>query len=57
MVIMGLYRPTVQIAANELNRLRIQTGRRQTSWVGTGSAKDLNQRLPGTNPVGFQRGT
>ena len=32
-----------QTTENKLNRLRIPTGRRQTSWLSTGTAKELNQ--------------
>ena len=42
---------------NEKNRLRIPTGRRQTSWPRASAAKQLNQRLPGTNPAGGQSET
>ena len=37
--------------------LRIQTGKRQTSWLFTGVAKDLNSGLPRTNPASGQSGT
>ena len=30
----------------------MQTGRKQTSWPCVSEAKELNQALPGTNPVG-----
>ena len=42
---------------NKLNKLRIPTGRRQTSWLCTSAAEELNQVLPGTNPAGGQSGT
>ena len=42
---------------NKLNRLRIPTGRRQTSWLYTSAAEELNQGLPGTNPGSGQSGT
>ena len=42
---------------NEVNRLRIPTGRRQTSWLSTSAAEGLNQEFLGTNPVGGQSGT
>ena len=37
----------------ELNRLRILTGKRQTSWLCTSTVKELN---PGTNPVVVKEG-
>ena len=40
-----LYREQ-QNATNDLNRLRIPTGRRQTSWLCTSAAEELNQWLP-----------
>jgi len=43
---------------NELSRLRIPTGRRQTSWLCTSVAEELNQGLPQTNSenqtIGFE---
>ena len=33
------------------SKLRIPTGRRQTSWLYTSTAEELSQRLPGTNPA------
>ena len=36
---------------NKLKRLRIPTGRRQTSWLCTSAVKELSQGLPGTNPA------
>ena len=42
---------------NELDRSRIPTGRRQTSWLCTSTAQKLNQGLPRTNPGSGQRGT
>ena len=38
-------------------RLRIPTGRRQTSWLCTSAAEELNQGLPRTNPASGQSGT
>ena len=38
--------------SNKDNRLQMQTGRKQTSWPCVSEAKELNQALPGTNPVG-----
>ena len=34
------------------NRLKIPTGRRQTSWLCTSVAEELNQGLPETNLAG-----
>ena len=42
---------------NILNRLRIPTGRRQTSWLCTSAAEELNQGLPRKNPASGQSGT
>ena len=42
---------------NKLNRLRIPTGRRQTSWLCTSAAEEMNQGLPRTNPASGQSGT
>ena len=42
---------------NKLNRLRIPTGRRQTSWLYTSTAEEFSQGLPGTNPASGQSGT
>ena len=42
---------------NKLNRLRIPTGRRQTTWLYTITAEELSQGLPGTNPARGQSGT
>ena len=41
----------------EINRLRIPNGRRQTSWLSTSAAEELNQGLPLTNPASGQSGT
>ena len=41
----------------ETNRLRIPTGRRQTSWLYTSTAEELSQGLPRTNPASGQSGT
>ena len=38
--------------SNKDNRLQMQTGRKQTSWPCVSEAKEVNQVLPGTNPVG-----
>ena len=42
---------------NKLNRLRIPTGRRQTSWLYTSAAEELSQGQPETNPASSQSGT
>ena len=42
---------------NKRNRLRIPTGRRQTSWLYTNAAEELSHGLPGTNPASAQSGT
>ena len=42
---------------NKLNRLRIPTGRRQSSWLCASAAEELNQGLPETNPASGQSGT
>ena len=39
---------------NELNWLRIPTGRRQTSWLCTSAAEGLYQGLPRTSPASGQ---
>lgn len=54
---LGLFRANKTIYSNQLNRLRIPSGRRQTSWLCTSAAKELNQRLPGTNATGSHRET
>ena len=40
-----------QCNSNKLSRLRIPTGRRQTSWLWTSEAKELNQGLTWRNPT------
>ena len=54
---LGLFRANEINHSNKLNKLRIPTGRRQTSWLYTSTAKELNQVLPGTNPACGQGGT
>lgn len=54
---LGLFRPNEINNSNKLNLLKIPTGRRQTSWLCTSAAEELNQALPGTNPAGDQGGT
>ena len=53
----GLFRANETNYQNRLNRLRIPTGRRQTSWLCTSAAVELNQGLPETNPAGGQSRT
>ena len=53
---LGLFRANEINHSNKLNKLRIPTGRRQTSWLCTSTADELNQALPGTNPAGGQGG-
>ena len=48
---LGLFRARETKYWNKLNRLRIPTGWKQTTWLCTSAAKELNQGLPGTNPV------
>ena len=48
---MGLFRANEINNGNKLNRLRILTCRRQTSWLCTSVAEELNQGLPGANPA------
>ena len=48
---LGLFRANETNNWNKLNRLRIPTGKRSTSWLCTSAAEELNQRLPGTNPA------
>ena len=43
---LGLFRANETNNWNELNRLRIHPGRRQTSWLCTSAAEELNQGLP-----------
>ena len=40
----------------ECNRLRIPTGRRQTSWLCASAAEELNEGLPETKPADGQSG-
>ena len=54
---LGLFRANETNNWNKLNRLRIPTGRRQTSWLCTSTAKELNQGVPGTSPASGQSGT
>ena len=54
---LGLFRANEINHSSKLNKLRIPTGRRQSSWLYTSTAKELNQVLPGTNPAGGQGGT
>ena len=54
---LGLFRANETNHWNKLNKLRIPTGRRQTSWLHTSAAEEMNQALPGTNPAGGQGGT
>ena len=46
-----------QKTTNELNRLRIATGRKQTSVLCTSAAKELNQGLPNSNSASAEGGT
>ena len=43
-----------QNTGNDMDRLRIPTGRRQTFWLCTNADEELNQGLPETNPAGDQ---
>ena len=52
-----LFRANETNNCNELNRLRIPTSRRQTSWLYTSAAEELNKGLSGTNPASGQSGT
>ena len=54
---LGLFRANETNNSNELNRLRMPTGRRQTSWLCTSAAEELNKGLPRTNPASGQSGT
>ena len=54
---LGLFRANEINHRNKLNKLRIPTGRRQTSWLCTSAAKELNHTPPRTNPPGGQGGT
>ena len=58
---LGIFRANEINDSNKLNKLRIPTGRMQTSWLCTSAAEELNQAWPGTNPqpvvrVGFELG-
>ena len=53
----GLFRTNEVNHWNKLNKLRIPTGRKQTSWLCTSAAEELNQALAGTNPASGQSGT
>ena len=58
--LMGLFRANEINHSTKLFKLRISTGRRQTSWLpGThpGDLKEADQVLPGTNPAGGPGGT
>ena len=55
--LLGLFRVNETNNWNKLNRLRIPTGRRQTSWLCTSTAEELNHGLPRTNPASGQSGT
>ena len=48
---LGLFRANETNNRNELNRLRIPNGRRQTSWLCTSAAEELNKGLSRTNPA------
>ena len=54
---LGLFRANETNNWNEFNRLRIPTGRRQTSWLCTSAAEELNKGLPRTNSASGQSGT
>ena len=54
---LGHFRANETYNWNKLNRLRIPTGRRQTSWLCTSAAEEMNQGLPRTNPASGQSGT
>ena len=54
---LGLFRANETNNWNKLNRLRIRTGRRQTSSLCTSAAEELNQGLPETNTASGQSGT
>jgi len=49
--LLGLFRAIKTNPRNIINRLRIPTGRRQTTWLCPSAAEELNQGLPGTNPT------
>ena len=46
-----------QIVQIKLNRVKIPTGGRQTSWLFTSVVEDLNSGLPWTNPASGQSAT
>ena len=54
---LGFSRPQWNKQFKLTRRVRIPTGRGQTSWLCTSVAEELNQGLPGTNPAGGQSGT
>jgi len=47
-----LFRANKTNYRNQLNRLRILTGRKQTSWLSKSATKELNKGLLETNPCG-----
>ena len=57
MTVVNLLNKYQRNRTNELNRLRISTGRRQTTWLCASEAEELNQGLPGSNPADGQSGT
>ena len=57
MTVVNLLNKYQRNRTNELNRLRIPTGRRQTTWLCASEAEELNQGLPGSNPADGQSGT
>ena len=56
-MLVGLSKWLKQIIKIKHNRLRIQTGRRQTSWLFKSMVEDLNSELLWTNPASGQGGT
>ena len=48
---LGLFRANETNNWNKLNKLRIPTDRRQTSWLCTSAAEEVNQGLPRTSPA------
>jgi len=54
---LGLFRANKTNFRNKLNELRISTGRKQTSWLRTSAAVELNKGLLETNQAGGQNGT
>lgn len=51
LTLLELFRANETNYKNKLDRIRIQTGRRNTSWLCTSVAEELKQRLAGTNEV------